>query len=298
MSCYEFIARGKAADPGFSIELACATLGVSRSGYYDWKRRKKRPLTARQRENQRLMAEITMIHLASSKRYGAPRIYAELRARGWVVGENRVARIMAENGIYGRCGRRRRHHLTRQAKVQPQIPDLLKRRFHADEPDSIWCSDISYVPTDEGWLYTAVILDVCSRAVVGWAADEHMRTELVLDAWTMAVHSRRPGAGLIVHSDRGSQYTSQAWLDALDSHDARASMGRVGQCWDNAMAESWFAGFKNELVHPAGPFATKEEARREIARYIRWHNLERRHSALGQVCPAEFEQTARLSLAA
>jgi putative transposase len=144
-------------------------------------------------------------------------VWAELRERGWVVGVNRVARIMADNGLQGRCGRIRRHHLTRQAKVTPDIPDLVRRDFTASAPDRLWCTDLTYVPTGEGWLYLAVIIDVFSRTVVGWAADDHMRTELVLDAWRMAAGRRRPGRGLIVHSDRGSQYTSQAWLDTLDS---------------------------------------------------------------------------------
>ena len=298
MSCYRFIARSKAADPDFSIAFACEVLDVSSSGFYDWRNRKRRPRTAAEREHQQLVAEIALIHLASGERYGSPRIHAELVDKGWVIGVNRVARVMAEQGIQGRSGRRRRHHTTRQAKVQPDVPDLLNRRFHAEDPDTIWCSDISYVPTDEGWVYLAVLIDVCSRAIVGWAAADHMRTGLVLDAWTMASHARRPAPGLIVHSDRGSQYTSQAWLEALEEADARPSMGRVGYCWDNALAESWFAGFKNELVYPYGRFATRADAYRQIARYIRWHNHDRRHSALNYRSPADYETACTLTRAA
>ena len=165
---------------------------------------------------------------------------------------NRVARLLALHGLEGRSGRLRRHSLTRQAKVAPDIPDLLRRDFTAEQPNEKWTTDISYVPTAEGWVYLAVLVDLCSKAVVGWAADRHMRTSLVLEALTMALTTRQPPAGLIVHSDRGAQYTSTEWLDALAAVDARASMGRVGVCWDNAPAESWFGGFKNELVHPIG----------------------------------------------
>lgn len=220
-------------------------------------------------------------------------IHAELRDRGWVVGENRVARTMRAHGIRGRSGRRRRHHTTKQATVQPDIPDLVQRDFTAPAPDRLWCTDLSYVPTDQGWLYVAVIIDVFSRMVVGWQAADHMRTALVLDALRMAVGRRDPTPGLIVHSDRGSQFTSDGWLQALQSADAKPSMGRVGWCWDNAMAESWFAGFKNELVYPAGTFASRRGAELEIYRYIRWHNQERRHSALNQLAPDDWERAHR-----
>ena len=282
----------------FSIELACKLLEVSRSGFYDWRDRRDRPATARQREEQLLVAAITVEHIASNKRYGSPRIHAELVDQGWQVGVNRVARLMRLHGLEGRSGRRRRHSLTRQAKIAPDIPDLVERDFTAEGPNLKWVTDISYVPTAQGWLYLAVIVDLYSKAVVGWAADTHMRVELVLDALTMAICTRRPPPGLIVHSDRGSQFTSQAWLDELAKADARASMGRVGVCWDNAPAESWFAGFKNELVHPIGAFATLEEAKVEIARYIRWHNTTRRHSALNMLAPHQWERADTVAMAA
>ena len=282
----------------FSIALACQLLEVSRSGFYDWRRRKKRPATAREREQQLLVAAITVEHIASKKRYGSPRIHAELAAQGWQVGENRVARLMRLQGIEGRSGRLRRHSLTRQAKVAPDIPDLLERDFSAEQPDRKWTTDISYVPTAQGWVYLAVLVDLCSKAVVGWAADTHMRTSLVLDALSMALTARQPEPGLIVHSDRGSQYTSREWLDALGEVDARASMGRVGVCWDNAPSESWFAGFKNELVHPIGAFVTRHQAIVEIARYVRWHNTTRRHSALHMLAPHDWERAHTLTRAA
>ena len=282
----------------FSIQLACELLEVSRSGFYDWRARQSRPATEAEREEQLLVAAITVEHIASKQRYGSPRIHAELIDQGWRVGVNRIARLMRLHGLEGRSGRRRRHNLTRQAKIAPDIPDLLKRDFTAEQPDTKWVTDISYVPTAQGWLYLAVIVDLFSKAVVGWAADTHMRTSLVLDALTMAITARRPGPGLIVHSDRGSQFTSQEWLDALAAVDAQASMGRVGVCWDNAAAESWFGGFKNELVHPIGAFTTRHEATLEIARYIRWHNTTRRHSALDMLAPATWERAHNLARAA
>lgn len=282
----------------FSIALACELLEVSRSGFYDWRERRQRPATPRQREEQLLVAAITVEHIASKQRYGSPRIHAELVAQGWQVGVNRIARLMALHGLEGRSGRRRRHSLTRQAKVAPDIPDLLRRDFSAEQPNQKWTTDISYVPTAEGWVYLAVLVDLCSKAVVGWAADTHMRTSLVLDALSMALATRQPPAGLIVHSDRGAQYTSKEWLDALAHVDAKASMGRVGVCWDNAPAESWFGGFKNELVHPIGAFPTRHEAQVEIARYIRWHNTTRRHSALNMLAPHTWERAHNLTRAA
>ena len=282
----------------FSVALACDLLGVSRSGFYDWRARRGAPASAYQREQQVLLAAIVVAHRSSGRRYGSPRIHADLVEAGWQVGVNRVARLMRTHGIAGRSGRIRRHHLTRQAKVQPEIPDLIERDFTAEAPNRRWVSDITYVPTAQGWLYLAVIIDLFSRAVVGWAADDHMRVDLLLEAFTMAVGVRQPGPGLIVHSDRGSQYTSKPWLDALARHDARPSMGRVGVCWDNAVAESWFAGFKNELVHPIGAFTSRSVAELEIYRYIRWHNDTRRHSALDNLAPHQWERAHTLTRAA
>ena len=244
------------------------------------------------------MAAITVEHIASSYRYGSPRIHAELVDQGWQIGVNRVARLMALHGLEGRSGRRRRHSLTKQAKVAPDIPDLIKRDFAAAGPNLKWTTDITYVPTAQGWLYLAVIIDLYSKAVVGWNAATHMRVELATDALSMALGSRRPAPGLIVHSDRGSQFTSREWLETLDAADARASMGRVGVCWDNAPAESWFAGFKNELVHPIGAFVTSEQAKVEIARYIRWHNTTRRSPALNMLAPHQWERVDTVAVAA
>lgn len=282
----------------FSIQIACGLLGVSLSGFYDWRARQARPVSAYEREQQLLLAAIVVEHIASHRRYGAPRIHAELVDQGWRAGANRIERLMRLHGIQGRSGRSRRHHTTRQAKVQPEIPDLLGRDFTAERLNTRWVSDISFVPTAEGWLYLAVIVDLCSRAVVGWALRSHMRTELVTEALTMAIHAREPDSGLIVHSDRGSQYTSQGWLEALEHAGAQPSMGRVGVCWDNAPAEAWFAGFKNELVHPLGAFATRHQAAVATANYIRWHNRTRRHSALNMRSPHQWESDHTLARAA
>jgi putative transposase len=238
-------------------------------------------------------------HIASSYRYGSPRIHAELVDQGWQIGVNRVARLMRLHELEGRSGRRRRHNLTRQAKVAPEIPDLLERDFTAQGPNASGCpTSPTYRPRRGGCMSVAVLVNLYSKAVVGWALDTHMRVELVLDALTMATCTRQPPPGLIVHSDRGSHYTSRPWLEALSEADARASMGRVGVCWDNAPAESWFAGFKNELVHPIGAFPTIKEAKTEIARYIRWHNTTRRHSALNMLAPHQWERADTVTVAA
>jgi putative transposase len=181
--------------------LACELLEVSRSGFYDWQARRSRPATPAEREQQLLVAAITVEHIASKQRYGSPRIHAELIAQGWRVGVNRIARLMRLDGLKGRSGRLRRHNLTRQAKIAPDIPDLLER----EQPDTRWVTDTSYVPTAQGWVASRLLVDLCSKAVVGWAADTHMRTSLVLQALTMALTARAPGPGLIVRSDRGSQ---------------------------------------------------------------------------------------------
>lgn len=281
----------------FSIQLACEVLGVSTSGFYDWRRRRDRPPTPREREQERLLAEIRTIHEDSNGAYGSPRVYAELADKGWVLGENRVARLMAAHGIHGLSGRKPGPTTTRPAEVAPQVLDLVERDFAgvATQPDRLWCSDLTYVPTAQGWLYLTIILDACSRAIVGWAAADHMRTSLMTDALAVALGRRRPDPGLIVHSDRGSQYTSDAWLGALDAAGALPSMGRVGWCWDNAMAESWFATFKNELVHPIGEFDTRHQAHNEVYNYVRWHNSTRRHSALGQLAPAVYERALTMT---
>ena len=289
----------KAAEPALSISLACEALEVSRSGFYAWQQRQQAgEVSRRRRRREELTRQVRRIHRGCHRRYGAPRVTAELRAKGWRVSENTVAAIMRAEGLEGRSGRRKTPKTTQPARTAVWVDDLVRRRFTVSEIDRVYCTDITYVPTRQGWLYVAVILDAASRSVTGWAAREHLRASLPLEALRMALGARRPAPGLIVHSDRGSQFTSQAWLDALAEAGARPSMGRVGWCWDNAMAESWFAGYKNELVIPAGTYPTLEAAKLETYRYIRWHNTQRRHSALGYLAPHDYEHARTLTNAA
>lgn len=281
----------------FSVALACDVLEVSTSGFYDWQARRGRPPTDREADTAALVAAIHTIY-ADNYGYGSPRVHAELVAAGWQVGKNRVARLMRNHGLVGRSGRKAGPTTTRPAKVAPDIPDRVQRRFDVAEPDTLWCTDLTYVPTGDGWLYLVTIIDAASRKIVGRAMADHMRTELMLEALTMALATRNPDPGLIIHSDRGAQYTSDAWLDALADADVLASMGRVGWCWDNALAEAWFATFKNELVYPLGAFDDHQHAQKEIHRYIRWHNRTRRHSALNMLSPDTWEQAHTLTLAA
>lgn len=271
----------------FSIALACRLLEVSRSGFYEWRTRRQRPATASQREEQLLVAAITVEHIASKRRYGSPRIHAELVYKGWQVGVNRVARLMALHGLDGRSGRLRRHNLTRQAKLAPDIADLLRRvgllrraaehqvghrhQLRANCPGLGLCRG-AVGPVLEGGGRLGGRHPHAQLAGPGCAVDgAHQAT-----APTGADRPLRPRRAR----------RDQQWLQALAAADARPSMGRVGVCWDNAAAESWFGGLKNELIHPIGRFTIRHEAAVEIARYIRWHNATRRHPALDMLLDA------------
>ena len=269
-----------------SVVLMCQVLGVSRSGYYAWARRGPSALA---RADAELLTQIREIHEESRRCYGAPRVHVELRdGVGVGVGRKRVARLMAANGLHGRCGRLPGPKTTRR-EVEPPLPDLVGRKFEAGRPDEVWCADITYVRTWEGWLYVAAVIDLCSRMIVGWAMADHMRAELVCDATRMAIARRRPEPGLVFHSDRGSQYLSDAHRGLLAAHEIRQSAGAVGACWDNAVAESLWATLKCELVYTRS-FATREEARAEIFDYIEvFYNRRRRHSSLGYLSPLDFE---------
>ena len=271
----------------FPVTLMCRVLEVARAGYYAWRKRKP---SKRAHENEQLAVKIAEVHKGSRGSYGSPRVHAELCTQGFDVGRNRIARIMREEGILGR--RKPRFRLTTDSDHKlPVAKNLLDRQFMADEPDAAWVADISYVWTQQGWLYLAVILDLFSRRVVGWSMAEHMRTELVLDALRAALGSRLPSeAGLLFHSDRGSQYASEAYQDALDEHGITCSMSRRGNCWDNAVAESFFSTLKTELVHNV-IFLTRDSARYAIAEWIEiFYNGKRRHSSLGYATPLEAEQ--------
>lgn len=277
-----------------NVAKTCALLQVSRTAYYQWSRH--RPST-RALKDEALGQQIERIHHDSSGTYGRPRILAQLRREGVCVGPRRVARLMRQRGLDGRCKRRFRRTTIPDPEAGAVAPDLLRRDFDVAslELNQVWCGDITYIRTWQGWLYLATVLDVASRRVVGWAMAKQMRAELVSDALQMAVESRRPPPGLIMHSDRGSQYPSRQFTELLASHGFRQSLSRPRQCWDNAVAESWFATLKRELIHRR-TWATQAQARHAIFNFIElFYNRRRLHSTLpvhgffghliGAVCP-------------
>jgi putative transposase len=265
----------------------CRVLDVSRSGYYAWRCREP---SERDKANEALGAKIEEVHKESRGSYGSPRVHAELVAQGFEVSKKRIARIMRENGIVGRRKPKFRR-TTDSGHRLPVADNLLDREFAVDEPDTAWVADITYIWTSQGWLYLAVILDLFSRRVIGWSMADHMRTELVLNALSAALGSRMPSAaGLVFHSDRGSQYASNAYQKALDENGITCSMSRRGNCWDNAVAESFFSTLKTELVHNM-LFLSRDSARNAIAEWIEiFYNGKRRHSSLGYATPLEAER--------
>ena len=289
MSCYRFIAAEAAQHP---VALSCRVLGVSRSGYYAWRGRAE---SARARADVALTARISAIHQASRETYGSPRVQAELRAAGVRCTRKRVARLMRAAGLRGCHGQRRRVRTTTPDHQAAPAPDRVERAFtpaQVGAPNRLWVADISYVATLEGWLYLAVVLDAFSRRVVGWAMADHLRTDLVLDALAMAVAARRPAAGLIHHSDRGCQYTALAFGQRLQEAGILPSMGSVGDCYDNAVAEAFFATLKVELLHRQA-WPTRAATRLAIFEYVEvWYNRRRRHSTLAYATPTEYETLA------
>jgi putative transposase len=280
---FGFIAAEKAT---FPVRVLCRMLQVSRAGFYAWQ---ARPPAPRAQADERLGLEIAAIHAESQRRYGSPRIHAELVHRGCRTSRKRVARLMRVHGLVAR--RRRRFCVTTQSRHPfPIAPNVLARQFERAVPDQAWVTDITYIPTGEGWLYLAVILDLCSRFAVGWAMSERITDDLTLDALGLALARRRPPRGLLHHSDRGSQYASGDYQRALAQHGIVCSMSRRGDCWDNAVAESFFATLKVELVHDAA-WATRAAARTELFEYLElFYNAQRRHSALGYLSPRAFER--------
>ena len=272
----------------FRIASMARVLQVSRSGYYAWRRR---AASARAVSDAALSEEIRAAHEESRETYGAPRIQAELRSRGHRVSRKRVARLMRRQGLEGVSRRRRFRTTVRNGEARP-APDLVERDFHAQRPDQLWVADITYIATRGRTVYLAVVLDACSRRVVGWALSLRLFSSLVLDALEMAVEQRQP-AGVIHHSDQGSQYTSLAFGLRCRRAGVRPSMGSVGDCYDNAMAESFFATVECELLDRT-VFATPEDARRAIFDFIEgFYNTRRRHSALGYQAPVAFEAQFR-----
>jgi transposase InsO family protein len=272
-----------------NVARACALLKVSRSAYYA--ARASQP-SAHAAADGVLLEQITAVHHKSKGRYGAPRIHAELRRAGHRHGRKRIARLMACAGVRGRAPRRWKKTTIADPAAAARA-DLIRRDFSLDAArlNSRWCGDITYIPTWQGWLYLATVIDIASRRVVGWATADHLRTELICDALTNAVATRNPAPGVVFHSDRGCQYTSHDYAELAEDLDIRLSIGRTGQCWDNALAESFFASLKGECLN-AQPWPTRAAARREIVDYIAWFNGTRLHSSLGYCSPDEYEATA------
>jgi putative transposase len=270
----------------FPLEVSCQVLEVSRSGYYAWLRR---PVSARASHREEMAKKIARVHEQNRKVYGSPRICEALRAQGESVCENTVADIMKERQIRAKTKRKFVPKTTDSRHSQPIADNVLDRQFDAELPNQKWAVDITYIPTDQGWLYLAGVIDLCSRKIVGWSMADHMRVELVSDALKMAIARRRPGEDLLHHSDRGVQYASEDYMHLLQSHDMRISMSGKGDCWDNAVMESFWATLKNELVNHEH-YAMHEEARASIFEYIEvFYNRKRLHSSLGYVSPETFE---------
>jgi putative transposase len=263
----------------------CQVMDVSQSGYYAWR---QRPPSQREQTNRELVRAIREAHAASGKTYGSPRVHAELRAQGYPCSLNRVARLMRLHDIQAR--QRRRYKVTTTSDhSQPVAPNRLNREFGADRPNEKWAADITYIWTDEGWLYLAVVLDLFSRMVVGWAMDAHLHSDLVERALHIAVMRRRLTESLMHHSDQGSQYASFSFQGLLADNNILPSMSATGNCYDNAPVESFFATLKSELVHHRR-YPTRAEDRMDIFWYIEgWYNRQRRHSSLGYLSPVAFE---------
>jgi putative transposase len=271
----------------------CRALGVSEAGFHAWR---TRPPSRRARANEELLERIRSIHARSRGTYGAPRIHAELMDEGKGVSRNRIARLMRSAGLYGVSKRRWCTTTIRDNKARP-APDLVQRQFKADGPNRLWVADITYVPTWAGFLFLAVVLDAWSRRVVGWAMETHLRTELVTKALDMALAQRKP-CEVIFHSDQGCQYTSYAFGKRCKEAGVRPSMGSVGDAYDNAMCESFFATLECELLDRRS-FKSQAEARIAVFEFIEgWYNPHRRHSALGYLSPARFEREAAAGAAA
>jgi putative transposase len=264
----------------------CKALRVSPSGYYAWR---SRPVSAREMANRELVKKIETVYYDSYETYGSPRVYHELKAQDVACSENRIARLMRLRGLRAKQVRRYKS-TTKRNKRHPVAPNLLKRDFRADRPDRKWLTDITYIPTQEGWLYLAVILDLYNRGIVGWAMSERMTSALTIRALKMAIRERRPGAGLIHHSDQGSQYTDGTYQTLLRDHGIQVSMNGVGTWYDNAPMESFFATLKSELVHHR-VYHTRDEARPDLFFYIEaFYNRRRRHSSLDYLSPEAYEQ--------
>ena len=273
----------------FPVTRLCQVLKVSPSGYYAWR---QRAVSGREMANQELVKRIETVYNDSGETYGSPRVYRELKAAGVACSENRVARLMRLRQLRPKQVRRYKS-TTKRNKAHPVAPNVLNRDFTADRPDHKWLSDITYIPTGEGWLYLAAILDLYARRIVGWAMSDRMTSDLTLTALKQALRRRQPARGLIHHSDQGSQYTDQAYQALLKAHSIQPSMNGVGTWYDNAPMESFFGTLKSELVHHRH-YGTHEEARPDLFYYIEaFYNRRRRHSSLDYLSPEAYEQIYR-----
>jgi putative transposase len=284
VNVYPFIEAEQAGSR--NVKRACALLKVSRAAFYQHLRGPSR----RDQEDAAITEEIQAVHEESKGRYGAPRVQAELRRRGRRHGRKRVARLMRRAGIAGRAAKRWKKTTIPDPAATARA-DRIRRDFTADAAkiNARWCGDITYIGTWEGWLYLATVIDIASRRIVGYALADHLRTELVADALANAVAARDPAPGVIFHSDRGCQYTSAAFASLASENGVTLSLGRTGQCWDNALSESFFASLKGELIDLQA-WPTRASARRAIVEYIAWYNGTRLHSTLGYRSPAEYEE--------
>ena len=269
----------------YPIRLMCRALAVSPAGYYAWR---DRPESRRSVHNRALLSAIRVIHQESRETYGSPSIWDALIKQGHDVGEHRIARLMRGEGIRAKTVKKWRA-TTDSAHTWPVAPNALNRQFQVEQPNRVWAGDITYVWTTEGWLYLAVVLDLYSRAVIGWAMGTRLTGDLAQHALTMALTHRKPTTGLLHHSDRGSQYAARRYQRLLSAHGITSSMSRTGNCWDNACVESFFGTLKRELVYHRH-YVTREEATQDIFEYIEvFYNRKRRHSTLGYHSPAEYE---------
>jgi transposase InsO family protein len=280
---YRFIGNHR---QNYPVGQQCNVLGVLRSGYYAWRERQKKQ--EQDDSRQALIEHIRRIHKKSRRTYGSPRVHAELRAEGVICNHKRVARLMRLEGIQGR--RKRRKVVTTDSRhAYPVAPNLLNRKFEAEAPNEKWVADITYIPTREGWLYLAVVMDLYARKIVGWSMSHQITADLVEDALRMALYERQPDPGLLHHSDRGSQYASEQIRRILANNQIEVSMSRTGNCYDNAVMESFFSTLKCEQVHHQD-YKTRTEASRDIFEYIAgFYNTVRRHSTLGFLSPNQFE---------
>lgn len=279
---YAFI---RAHSKQYRVSRLCEVLEVSSSGYYGWR---DRPESTRVKRNRQLVTKIQVFHKASRETYGSPRIHQDLVASGECVGLNRVAKLMSQHGIQSKMAKKFTITTDSKNTLQP-APDRLKRKFSVDAPDRAWVSDTTFIPTRQGWLYLAVVIELYSRQVLGWAMGSRNNAQLVQDALTMALWKRSKAGSVIVHSDRGSTYASADYQRLLKGYALLCSMSRKGECLDNAVAESFFGTLKTELVDHED-YRTKEDAKRSLFEYIEiFYNRRRRHSYLGYISPAEYE---------